>query len=168
VAPEESERREFLPLEQVAIERDLRRSLAGIELSEPDAAVRIWHGFLKHASRPVAFAGPPHPDNDVVAFEVERPHNGEDRVIVKYQRRLGVESADLEYLGTIIAACYLLVNGGGAWQGIATPIAIWVHGTLIGEPRGLEVFRRQVESSEAFAALAASRVSELVASASHP
>jgi hypothetical protein len=165
VAPDESE---VLPLEQAAIERDLRRSLAGVELSEPDAAVRIWHGFLEHASRPVAFAGPPDPDNDVVAFEVERQHDGEDRVLVKLQRRLGVESPDLEYLGTIVAACYLLVSGGSAWQGIATPVAIWVHGTLTGEPRGLDSFRRQVESSEAFGALAASRVSELVASAGHP
>ena len=59
---------------------------------------------------------------DVLAFDVQRPHNTQDHVIVKLQRRLGVESADLEYLGTIIAACYLLVSGDSAWQGIATPI----------------------------------------------
>lgn len=168
MAPDESQPRELLPLEQAAIESDLRRSLGDIELSEPDAAVRIWHGFLEHASRPVAFAAPPDPDNDVLAFDVQRPHNTQDHVIVKFQRRLGVESADLEYLGTIIAACYLLVIGGSAWQGIAAPIAIQEHGTLMGEPRGLDVFRRRVESSEAFGALAGSRVSELVASASHP
>jgi hypothetical protein len=38
----------------------------------------------------------------------------------------------------------------------------------MGEPRGLDAFRRQVESSEAFGAVAASRVIELVASAGHP
>jgi hypothetical protein len=168
VASDEGQRREVLPLEQAAIESDLRRALAGIELSEPDAAVRIWHGFLEHADRPVAFVGPPHPDNDVLAFEVDRPHNAQDHVIARFQRRLGVESADLEYLGTIIAACYLLVVAGSPWERIPDPITIWVHGTLMGEPRGLDSFRRQVESSEAFAALTASRVSELVASASHP
>jgi hypothetical protein len=168
VAPDESHLREVLPLEQAPVESDLRRSLAGIELSDPDAAVQLWHGFLEHAGRPVAFAGPPHPDNDVLAFVVQRPHNTQDHVIVQFQRRLGVESAGLEYLGTIIAACYLLVIAGSAWDRIPDPITIQVHGTLMGEPRGLDSFRRQVESSEAFAALAASRVSELVASASHP
>ena len=157
-----------LPLEEAAIEQDLRRSLAGIEVSEPDAAVRIWHGFLEHAGKPVAFASPPHPDNDVLVFEAERPHGAHDRVIVRFQRRLGVESADLEYLGTLIAACSLVVVAGAEWDRIPMPLTIGVHGTLMGEPRGLDAFRGQVESSEAFAALAASRVSELVASASHP
>jgi hypothetical protein len=164
VAPDASR----LPLEEAAIEQDLRRSLAGIEVSEPDAAVRIWHGFLEHARRPIAFASPPHPDNDVLAFEVERPRYPDDRVAVRFQRRIGVESADLEYLGTIIAACSLVVIAGAEWERIPDPFTIQVHGTLMGEPRGLDSFRRQVEGSDAFAALTASRVTELVASASHP
>jgi hypothetical protein len=87
------------------IEEDLRRSLAGVDIAAPNAAAATWRGFLEHAGRPVALEAPPHPDNDVLGFEVERPRNAPCKRIVRLERQIGIESADLEYLGTVVAAC---------------------------------------------------------------
>jgi hypothetical protein len=151
------------------IEEDLRRSVGSVELSAPDAAVQTWRRFLEHAAKPIALDSPPHPDNDVVAFEVVQSRDAERRM-VHFERRIGVETADLEYLGTIVAACYLTVDAGDAWAEVPATVSIWGHGASapVGpdDAPALEGFRRNVEASPAFAALSAGGVRDLVISVS--
>lgn len=153
------------------LEDDLRRSVVEVDLSAPDAALRVWRGFLEHAGRPIAFDARPHPDNDIVSFEVERPNDAEDKRLVRFARRVGVETAELEYLGTIVAACYLTVEAGGAWAQLPASVTIDGHGASAPpeEPTtepDLDGFRQAVEASDALAASISARVSELVVSAS--
>jgi hypothetical protein len=155
------------------IEKDLCRAVAGVELSAPDAALRIWRGFLEHAGKPIAFDAPPHPDNDVVAFLVERPYNAQDKRIVQFERRIGVETAELEYLGTIVAAYYLTIEADEAWKRLPADFSIGGHGASVPaeEPTDapdLDGFRRAVEASDAFAALTTARVRDLVVSVGGP
>jgi hypothetical protein len=152
------------------IEDDLRRSVGSIDLSAPDAAVYVWRGFLEHAAKPIALESPPHPDNDVVAFEVEQPRGAAQRRIVHFERRIGIETADLEYLGTIVAACYLTVEAGDPWAKVPATVSIRGHGPSapVDEAGAMDVdgFRQAVEASDAFAALSAGPVRDLVISVS--
>jgi hypothetical protein len=154
------------------IETDLRRCVAHVDLSAPDAALQVWHGFLEHAANPIALESPD-PVNDVVSFVAERPLNADDRRIVQFQRRVGLETAELGYIGTIVAACYLTVPTGDAWARLPAIVSIGGHGAsppadAPTEEPDLDGFRRAVEASDAFAALTAGHVRDLVVSVSKP
>jgi hypothetical protein len=153
------------------IEDDLRGAVAGIDPSAPGAVREVWRAFLAHAAKPIAQDSPPHPDNDVLLFEVERPRDDSGQRIARLERRVGVETAELEYLGTVVAACWLEVKADDdAWQTVPDILSIGGHGATAPPDEGLDLaaFRREVEASPAFAALTAAKLSGILISVSPP
>jgi hypothetical protein len=154
-----------MALEIADIGQDFRSSLAGMDPSAPRAASEVWRAFLEHASKPVRFDSPVDPDNDVIGFDVARPPDPSDRRLVKLQRRIGVETPELEYLGTIAAICYLEVPAAGAASPLPEAASIWGHGASAGAVE-VQKFRSRVEESLAFRALMDDGVEKLVVSVS--
>jgi hypothetical protein len=151
------------------IEDDLRRGVARIDVGAPNAAADTWRAFLEHASKPIVGDSPPHPDNDVLMFEVERPRDAPGQRIAHLERRVGVETAELEYLGTLVAACWLTVKAeDNAWATLPDIVSIRGHGATAPPDEGLDLvaFRSEVEASSAFAALTSAELSDIVVSVS--
>jgi hypothetical protein len=145
-----------LAIDEAAIDADLRSALGPVELTAPDAAMRIWAGFLAHASRPLDFGErfARDKDNDLLGFATEKRPT---EIAVRFARRIGVVE-DGEYAGTIVAACRLTVEPSSAWEPIAQLVTVDEYGVTAG---GLEAYRAAVEASPAFAALALSPVTGL-------
>jgi hypothetical protein len=154
-----------MAIEIADVGRDLRRGLEVVNASAPRAASEVWSAFLEHASKPVRFDAPPHPDNDVLAFEVERSRDAPGRMLVRLERRVGVETRELEYLGTIVAACYLEVLANDAASALPDTVSITGHGASAGLAQ-VQQFRCHVEDSSAFLALMGDGVARLVVSVS--
>jgi hypothetical protein len=145
--------------------------VAGIDPAASNAALEVWRAFLEHASKPIVQDSPPHPDNDVLVFEVERPRGALGQRIARLARRVGVETAELEYLGTVVAACWLTLKADDdAWATLPDIVSIGGHGATAEPDEGLDLaaFRKEVEASPAFAALVGAELSDLVVSVSPP
>ena len=113
----------------------------------------------------VRFDAPMHPDNDIIAFEVARPLRVPDRMLVQLERRVGVETTDLEYLGTIVAICYLEMPRSGAASTLPDTLSITGYGGSSGSA-AVQQFRSEVEASDAFRALMGGGTQNLVVSVS--
>jgi hypothetical protein len=145
-----------LALDDAAIEAELRRAAAGIDVAGSDAPAAVWQTFLQHATRPLAFGTTfdDHPDNDQLSFESTlRP----ETVIVSLRRDIGVVHVGEGYWGTIAALWGLKVARDEHWPSDGDR-HIAGHGIT---SNGLEAFRREVEASDVFAALLESRIIEL-------
>ena len=142
-----------LPIDEDAIDEDLRAAIGDVVLSAPDAAVRAWAGFIAHASRPLDFGErfDRDKDLDLLGFGAEKKQT---EVSVRFKRRIGVVE-DGEYEGTIVSACRLTLELTSAWESIADQVAVDEYGVTAG---GLDAFRGAVEALPAFAALALSPV----------
>jgi hypothetical protein len=136
------------------LEDDLGRLLEGVDQRSAGAGVRVWEAFLDHAAQPIAFEEPPdHPDNDKLGFTVYTAESSPGLIGVLIERRIGLETADEGYIGTIVAAYYLTVARTGAWAPVRIPFSVEGYGVSSGEPGALDAFRGEVEASDAFAAL---------------
>jgi hypothetical protein len=149
-----------LELEEAAIEADLRQYTAGLDLAGSDAPSAVWHAFIEHAGRPLAFGSTfdDHPDNDQLSFETTLRA---EMVIVSLRRDIGVVHVGEGYWGTIAALWGLKVARDEHWPTDGER-RIAGHGIT---SNGLQAFRREVEASEVFAALLESRIIELSAMA---
>lgn len=140
---------EPLEIDEAVVDADLRGRVRDVDLESDGAAMRIWHGFLGHARRPLAFGDHFSDDdgNDMVSFSAERTRTGDDWNVV-LKRRIGVVR-DQDYEGTIVAACRTRVPDGPAWEGIEDHS--WVEEDGLSR-RGVDSFQAAVESSPAFTA----------------
>lgn len=147
------QRDDLLPIDEDAIDADLQAAVGRVELADDEAAVRIWEGFLAHASRPLAWTEQfaRDKDNDLLGFVAEQ-RNGE--VSVRFTRRIGVVEDGL-YQGTIVSACRLTLQLSSDWDAVETPETVDEYGVTGG---GFDAFREAVEGTPAFAALALSPV----------
>jgi hypothetical protein len=154
-----------LALDEAAIDADIRAAIAGIDVSAPGAAVRLWRAFLVHAARPLAFADrfKADKDNDAINFEIEL--DPPRAVYVTIARRIGVDPvADDGEVGdgTIVSGYDLTIGYNDAWASVRDRQTIVGYGVT---NDGLAETQALIEESAAFAALAVSRVLKLTAGA---
>jgi hypothetical protein len=146
-----------LEIDEAVVDADLRGCVGEVDLESDVAAMRIWHGFLDHARRPLAFGDHFSDDdgNDMVSFSAERTRTGDEWNVV-LKRRIGVVR-DGEYEGTIVAACRTRVPDGLAWQGIGDHSGVEEDGL---SRRGVDSFQEAVEASPAFRAWTSSSLQQ--------
>jgi hypothetical protein len=145
-----------LELDDAAIDADLRRFVAGIDLAAPGAPGRVWEAFVRYAGRPLAFGATfdDHPDNDQLELDTTlRP----ETVLVSLRREIGVVHVEEGYAGTIAALWGVRLARGAHWpaDGDRHIAGLGITGG------GLEAFRREVEASDVFPAFLASGVVDL-------
>ncbi len=93
------------------IEADLKKRIANVDASAPDAGQQFWHAFLGHAARPLEPEPSRYPDSDAPRFSVETPPGMGPRVrTVSMQRRIGLQEPGWGYIGTIVSALHLAVT----------------------------------------------------------
>jgi hypothetical protein len=155
---------EPLEIDEAVVDVDLRGRVNDVDPDSADAAKLIWHGFLTHARRPLAFGDDFSDDdgNDMVSFSAERTSAGDEWNVV-LERRIGVVR-DEDYEGTIVAACRTRVADGPAWQGIEDHSWVEEEGVT---SRGVDSFQTEVEASPAFAAWTSSPVRQFRAYAAY-
>lgn len=95
-----------------------------------------------------------HEDNDHLVFEAAFP-TADAPQLVRLERRIGLQDADGDYTGTVIACCWLWVRGP-ACEYIALPVAIGGYGASAADASDVPAFRAAVHASEAFVALSGS------------
>jgi hypothetical protein len=148
---------EPLEIDEAVVDADLRGRVQEVDVGGDDAATQIWHGFLEHARRPLAFGEHFSDDdgNDMVSFSAERTSTGDNWNVV-LKRRIGV-IRDHDYEGTIVAACRTRVPDGPAWQGFEDHS--WIEEDGLSR-RGADGFQAAVEASPAFRAWTSSSLQQ--------
>jgi hypothetical protein len=143
--------RSMIEIDEAAIDADVRRSFAAINLERAEAGAEIWQAFLDHAGRPLNWGAHFDPDrnNDLLyLFAV----SGSGALDVTMQRRVGVVR-DGDYGGTIQSEVRVTVSD--------VDRAVDINLEEYGER--LDDFRRAFEATDAFAAMTTGRITRLQA-----
>ena len=81
------------------------------------------------------------------------------------QRRIGLQEPGWGYIGTIVSALHLAVTTD--WHNVPSELEIAGTDAADQTHESLDAFRREVESSQLFAAFSAGEITHLVVSVGH-
>lgn len=138
------------PFDEAASEQQFRALMGS-----PSTPVGFWARFVAFAEQPVHLRVDEEPDNDVLFFTA-RDRGTDSTHLITVERRIGLHVPPFDYCGTRLAACWLTVSSGAAWNRVTFPVSMQGHGASAGAASDVPAFRERVEASDVFAAFAAS------------